>query len=894
MPKFQIVNSNQVPSTPGWVNATKFNSNMKVVDRDGNTPKVNYYGTVYQLVAKKERAYSCPYRCFRAFIGILSSVATLGAAWLLSKSIRDLVCKSKESIRYGIPLSQASNQPQPGNQPKPTVSSSAAAPAQTFHATSSFASAPYTSYAAPISGSTLPSSSSGSSPAASQPGPSRPLNLIPSVSSLGQTTLGTSQSALSTYSAPFPSLLTSGLGSSAPGASLVSSVPTAPQPPKDPLEKASWLHSDYPNDFHKFELERFIAGEKVPTRHVLYSFGGGNDADNDLNEVQARLDLWDKNFQLKARLQRHPNSGLTLNDLFQAKSFSRIRYALPLDGELEKLTLQDLKIMKPDLGIISEVWQCQFDYSSAERKGFDSSKLTQHTVLDISVMDIPALKAADINRLMAHLPEEVFCLINPSEVPQIDVQKLTDPQCTALLTSKTQAQALQPAQLTALVPKLGAKELKYLQNLTDTQLLSIDFDKRDCFSRVFYLSSSSFYSQAETARTQRLMSKLSSAQIEQWHHHFDAAHWKCLSEQQVEALDFSKINKVRGDDLNQYFKRPISEKGSEKYYALLKRLMQKNNNEYCPLLLPHLESNVINMLFSDGVLYAELVLESGCLTTKQRFDKVLYQSAPHMKTVLSTFTRKELLQYQDFMGSAHWRALPKSLVYLASDIRFNKENVSALFDVKTGDWTLLYGASAAKIQEIAPHLTLEQWRKLLDTKEKILSTEQILAIDLLPVFQASVKQAMWSSSRDHTSQLFDIIFDPNVITDRYENRADLLMKQMTLDLLEIVKGYLTAKHWEKVTGSHISQLKLDQRFLQGLGKAEFYAIFPRNAAATTELIQKLDSNGVYALAQHFYYLDWYWDQLTDEQCSQLDLNRSEITNYAGHNDRLSKLREAQS
>lgn len=91
----KIDGANQIPALPGWADATKFPSKGKIV---------NFEGHKYQIVAKKERIFSCFERIGRIFLAAILTAISLGC---LFKHVRHQFTKKSESIRYAMPVLSA-------------------------------------------------------------------------------------------------------------------------------------------------------------------------------------------------------------------------------------------------------------------------------------------------------------------------------------------------------------------------------------------------------------------------------------------------------------------------------------------------------------------------------------------------------------------------------------------------------------------------------------------------------------------------------------------------------------------------------------------------------------------------------------------------------------------
>ena len=109
MPSFNIIeNRSQINLDSQWISSTKFNSKDRIVDEDGNLADPNCAGRrLYQIIEKRERTFSTEARIARGFIGVLLVICTLSLA-LFSKFVRDLLIKSKETIRFAVSYQKSS------------------------------------------------------------------------------------------------------------------------------------------------------------------------------------------------------------------------------------------------------------------------------------------------------------------------------------------------------------------------------------------------------------------------------------------------------------------------------------------------------------------------------------------------------------------------------------------------------------------------------------------------------------------------------------------------------------------------------------------------------------------------------------------------------------------
>lgn len=114
MPNFKSINDiSEITLDNNWVPATKFNSKDRLVDAKGNIANSDHNGHQYRIIEKRERTFSNLERFGRGVLGTIAVACTLSIALFLSKSVRNLFTKSKESIRFAVlePSNQSSSCP---------------------------------------------------------------------------------------------------------------------------------------------------------------------------------------------------------------------------------------------------------------------------------------------------------------------------------------------------------------------------------------------------------------------------------------------------------------------------------------------------------------------------------------------------------------------------------------------------------------------------------------------------------------------------------------------------------------------------------------------------------------------------------------------------------------
>lgn len=103
MSKFQIIQTKaEIPSSSdGWVDSKYFYGMARNVDENGQLITSCHQGHQYLLVSEKVRYFPILERVARVFLGFLILGCSLGLT-VFSKSVRDLITKDKDKIRFGV------------------------------------------------------------------------------------------------------------------------------------------------------------------------------------------------------------------------------------------------------------------------------------------------------------------------------------------------------------------------------------------------------------------------------------------------------------------------------------------------------------------------------------------------------------------------------------------------------------------------------------------------------------------------------------------------------------------------------------------------------------------------------------------------------------------------
>jgi hypothetical protein len=84
-----------------WTDAKTFYSQGRLINKKNEYVKVTYPGSLYRVIAKKERAFTLSERIMRFTQFIFFSLLTLGLC-NLKKSYRQLITKDKFVCRYAV------------------------------------------------------------------------------------------------------------------------------------------------------------------------------------------------------------------------------------------------------------------------------------------------------------------------------------------------------------------------------------------------------------------------------------------------------------------------------------------------------------------------------------------------------------------------------------------------------------------------------------------------------------------------------------------------------------------------------------------------------------------------------------------------------------------------
>lgn len=111
MPNFIAISPNSPPpisheewTQNGWEDSIKFNSDHRIINKEGKTPSLGFTGQRYQIICKIERDFSYLERTKRGILGTLQIVRSLGFS-LFSKPARKLFTKQKEKLRFATLMS---------------------------------------------------------------------------------------------------------------------------------------------------------------------------------------------------------------------------------------------------------------------------------------------------------------------------------------------------------------------------------------------------------------------------------------------------------------------------------------------------------------------------------------------------------------------------------------------------------------------------------------------------------------------------------------------------------------------------------------------------------------------------------------------------------------------
>ena len=157
------------------------------------------------------------------------------------------------------------------------------------------------------------------------------------------------------------------------------------------------------------------------------------------------------------------------------------------------------------------------------------------------LIDVLNTKAAALNQYASELPPQASLLIPISEVPQLDLTKLSPLQLRGLFTLPAQVEALIPSQLNEAITQIPLESLICLK---DEQVLQLDYTKinKDQFDAMFprYGLEPKKRIRAFKNDVIKITPFFGSTLLE-------TQHWGMLDDEQVLHLDYSKINKDQFD-----------------------------------------------------------------------------------------------------------------------------------------------------------------------------------------------------------------------------------------------------------------------------------------------------------------------------------------------------------
>lgn len=852
MTKFQIVNSpSQVPPLlPGWTNMAP-NNNLVVVDKDGNQPTLKYHGILYQVVAKKERTYSCPVKCLRVFLGVLATIATLSIAWFCSQTVRDLVCKRKEEIRYAIPLSQTHSQSAvlPSNQQQQSGVVSGA--------TQSSTSKPGT--LPPSSTAQLSGSQSGI-PQQSQ----TVLKPSPDASSKVQTAAVSAGLTVPTIQ-PQPYSITKLSSTSLPLSDLLSQ--------QDPIhDQIGWDHEGM--QYLDFPLQDLAAG-KLPT---------GKSTQKYIQKTLARMDLWDQKIQLRARLLANPSVKVTLRDLLRSWEGSCLNYALPMgtqevaDCELGTFKLKtDLQV---DLKLIHTVWvplvnQCR---QGASKKPITISSESQ--LAGLKITEIGDLDLYTLNAYLHKLPSFSLCFINPDLIPQINLKLLSPNQLEALLLSLDR---FSPEQLVHCI----AQNTLPKEALSSAGILRLDFSKVDSFSfrKLFPVSDD----RNEMMRIRGILQQFNAQQILECLPFFERDHWDLLSEKQVVGLDYSKMKLSKDLVQEQIFPNLMKKINSRTVKMNLgtredRRVfnaLHQRDPQIIDRLLPYLESNQLSILVGLNILTKERILQLDSTLLKNCFEDIFPVGVPFTTKFFSTLTADETADLSGSFTWNHWKLLSdsqrNSLDYAKVHVTSNMCTAFFGKDDKAPELYRLAHVRKEQINYLAPYFSALHWGRL--------SNEQCTWIDWSKLIPENGHCRL-------SSDIFKAIFD------RHNNLN--VIRALTSAQLARVYRIMHTSHWQKLTPQQLLDFPFTEDFFKECSRDLFRVIFPVNQQLVVELVRRLDSLAIIEAGVTKgwvppaipYFQDFHWKALTNKQLLDLPLTTfQEGTLPQFVQEKLKKLRE---
>lgn len=665
----------------GWIDLPNFKEKGEIVDRNCKAVGSDFAGRKFQLIAKKERAFSCLEKTGRGLVGLAAVICTLFLAFLF-RSVRDLFVKSKETLQVGLLL-----------KPQTKIAK--------------------TERMEPIAKAILQDSKSASAP----PLPALlTLKLDPNHPLMSPIPLENFfKKAISSYHRPkLAEAIRRSVKEGATMENLLQEFSGVLDTELLNIRLHSWITGNFLNPFEKNLINRPENQEKVTV-------------------IQKRIHLLNQTVQLNERLKRIKFSfGICIRDILAAWPNSLLKFDLMMDEELVKLKLTDSMA-----GVAKHMAQTIgpriVDLAKGDNETFEP--LINDDINELRLTHIPQFRAADFNKRSPFfkIAPFAYCLISPSELPDLDVSCLDRVQLNVIFSNNELVQKLTAQQLEDCIPKVNNDLLSFL---SEEQVLSLNFaGNKNIFECIFNELS---------PRTAVLLPKFSIDRIYKISQHFSAHHWKALSDKQIQDFDFAKLDQnifnAIFEAYSQRTKTLLQSLSLDKIYQICKYFSEQHWRDLSDTQIQNLDFSII-----DQKIFAAL------------FGKY----NPRAKELLQGLLPEKIFKIIQFFSKRNWKDLSNKQIRNFNFAKMNKNIFNKIFLAnRQRAKTLLQGLQLKKIYEICHHFAEEQWKDL--------SNKQILNLDFTKIDQ----------------KVFDSIFN------KYDQRTKTLLSKISDKQLAAAKRFI--------------------------------------------------------------------------------------------------------
>ena len=265
--------------------------------------------------------------------------------------------------------------------------------------------------------------------------------------------------------------------------------------------------------------------------------------------INERIKVLNSTVQLQERLQRLDIPDVTIEDLLPAWPHSPLRLMLMLDDELMQLKVSSVKHMNPIL--IRQFLGRRICALAKKKAEFCLPPvLSEESVDDLLLIDLPKLNAHQINANANHFPPITFLLLPVSQLQQIATARLSTYQLHCIFET-TCLNKLRPSQVNACISLVQNK--KIFADLNKEQLLQLDYSKvdREIFEAIF-------------KDHPKRLKKLNFQQLQQLCDFFSDRHWKIVGKEHADKFDLQQVESLKRKEV---FSALFSPRGRRKSNA---------------------------------------------------------------------------------------------------------------------------------------------------------------------------------------------------------------------------------------------------------------------------------------------------------------------------------------